>query len=367
MKTLLSYYKFGIPLLTPFTTSFGTETNRTGYILRLEADGITSFSECVTAEGPYYSYEDNETAMHIIRTFLAPMIGDLPEPSEFLQRASVIKGHNMAKAALEMLLWEYHSRNHSVRLADMMGDTRGYADVGVSIGMDSTDRMLERVGESVGRGYRRIKVKIKRGREMEILSPIRDAYPDISLSVDANTDYTLHDLEQLKRLDRFNLTYIEQPLAHDDLIDHARLAKEISTPICLDESITDSSKASQAFDIGACTVINIKPGRVSGLTESLKIAKVCSGTGGHCWVGGMLETGVGRGFNVSLASMKVVDYPGDTSPNDRYFSKDVVTNPFHMADGRIEINSGPGTGVTVDEAFLAGISSDHGVLNTGTE
>lgn len=366
MKPLLSYYRFSIPLLTPFTTSFGTETNRTGYILRLEKDGFTSYSECVTAEGPYYSYEDNETAMHIIRTFLAAMIADMPEPAEFLQRASVIKGHNMAKAALEMLLWDYHSRLSGERLADRMGENRGYADVGISIGMDSAEKMVQRVSDSVGKGYRRIKVKIKRGREVEILSPIRDAFPEISLSVDANTDYTMRDLEMLKKLDRFNLTYIEQPLAHDDLIDHSRLAKEIATPICLDESITDSSKASQAFEIGACTVINIKPGRVAGLTESLKIADVCSSANGHCWVGGMLETGIGRAFNVSMASMKNVDYPGDTSPNGRYFARDVVNNPFHMTSGRIEVNGGPGTGVEVDEAFLAGISSDHGLIPTGS-
>lgn len=362
MDTLLSYYKFSIPLLTRFTTSFGTESSRSGYIFKLEAGGVTSYSECVTAEGPYYSYEDNETAFHIIRSFLAPMIGDLPVPADFLSRGSVIKGHNMAKAALEMLLWDHHSRSRGVGLAEMMGESKGFADVGISIGMDSSATMVKRVGESVEKGYRRIKVKIKRGRESEILSAIRDSYPDINLSVDANTDYTLADLELLKKLDRFNLAYIEQPLAHDDLIDHSKLAKELSTPICLDESITDSAKAAQAFEIGACRVINIKPGRVAGLTESLRIAEVCQASGGHCWVGGMLETGVGRAYNVSLASMRNVDYPGDTSPNDRYFSRDVVANPFHMDDGRISVNKGAGTGVQVDEDFLAGISSDHGVI-----
>lgn len=362
MDIELDYYRFSMPLLNPLTTSFGTQNVRSGYIFRLSAGGITSFSECVTDEGPFYSYEDNETAIHIIRSYLAGMIADLPEPDKFLERASVIKGHNMAKAALEMLLWDYHSRRESLPLTDMMGSCRGYADVGVSIGMDSIQSMVEKVGAAVGRGYRRVKVKIARGKEFDIVSAIRDAYPDIHLTADANTDYMLKDAEMLKRLDRFEMDYIEQPLAHDDLLDHAKLAREISTPVCLDESITDAERAEQAFSIGACTVINIKPGRVAGLTESLKIADICHSNKGHCWVGGMLETGIGRAFNVSLASMKKVDYPGDTSPNDRYFTRDLVTNPFTMKEGRIAPNEGPGTGADVDEGWLAHVSTESGTL-----
>ncbi len=363
MKAQLTFHKVRLPLLRPFTTSFGTQTHRTCYIFRLESGGITAYSECVTEEEPGYSYEDNHTAIHVIRSFLAGMVADVPEPGVFLQRASWIKGHNMAKASLEMLLWDYHGRASGMPLAKMMGESKGYADVGVSIGMSDTDSMVGTVGESVDKGYRRIKVKIERGREYEILSAVRNAYPGIALSADANTDYTLKDVELLKRIDRFNLEYIEQPLGHDDLLDHSKLAKELSTPLCLDESINSSHRAEQAFEIGACKVINIKPGRVSGLTESLGIASVCSRFGGHCWVGGMLETGIGRSYNIALASTKLIDYPGDTSPNERYFSRDLVKNPFHMRDGRIEPNTGPGTGIDVDGGFLQTVASESGSLS----
>lgn len=362
MRAELTFHKVRIPLLRPFTTSFGTQTHRTCYIFRLEADGITAYSECVTEEEPGYGYEDNYTAFHVIRSFLAGMVSDVPMPGVFLERASWIKGHNMAKASLEMLLWDYHGRASGKQLARMMGESKGHADVGISIGMTDIDSTVRIAGESVERGYRRIKLKIERGREYEILSAVRDAYPDIALSADANTDYTLKDIELLKRLDRFNLEYIEQPLGHDDLLDHSKLAKELSTPLCLDESISSAHRAEQALEIGACSVINIKPGRVSGLTESLSIASVCSQQGGHCWVGGMLETGVGRSYNIALASMKLIDYPGDTSPNDRYFSRDVVKNPFKMTDGRIKPNSGPGTGIEIDDDLLQNVTSESGSL-----
>lgn len=360
MKADLAFFKFRVPLLHPFTTSFGTQIHRTGYIFRLRSGGVTAYSECVTEEGPYYSYEDNTTAFHAIRSFLAGMLQDLPVPSLFLQRASAIKGHNMAKAALEMLLWDYHCRRGGAPLALRLGESKGYADVGVSIGMNGPETMVKNVTESIERGYRRIKLKVEKGREFEIVSAVRDAHPSVPLSIDANTDYTLKDAELLKRLDRFNLTYIEQPLAHDDLLDHAKLARLLSTPVCLDESITSAERAAQAFEIGACSVINIKPGRVAGLTESVRIAEVCRKSGGHCWVGGMLETGIGRSFNIALASLKNVDYPGDTSPNDRYFAKDVVRNPFSMRDGRIEAATGPGSGADVDEARLREIATEEG-------
>ncbi len=362
MDLTLSCYRFSLPLLNPFTTSFGTQSERAGYLFRLDAGGVTAYSECVTSDEPYYSYEDNQTALHIIGSFLAEMVWDAPSPETFLERAGVIKGHNMAKAALEMLLWEYHSRAAGKSIVRMMGESKGYADAGISIGMSDIDTMVKAVGSSIEKGYRRIKVKIERGREYGILSSIRDHFPDAHLSADANTDYRLKDIEALKRLDRFNLEYIEQPLAHDDLLDHSKLAREISTPVCLDESITDSARAEQAFELGACSVINIKPGRVAGITESLKIASVCARNGGHCWVGGMLETGIGRAYNVALASMKDVDYPGDTSPNERYFSRDVVKNPFRMTDGRLRPNEGPGTGAVVDESYLKEISAETKVL-----
>ncbi|MEM0322010.1 MAG: o-succinylbenzoate synthase [Thermoprotei archaeon] len=355
MKPKLSCFEVLMPFKVPFTTSFGTQSERHALLFRLEMDGVEAYSECVTDDGPYYSYEDNLTALHIIRDYLARLIEDLPEPTVFLERSKVVKGHNMAKAALEMLLWDYYSKLSGKPLHEYLGESKGYADVGISIGMDSVEKVVTRVGEALQRGYRRVKVKIERGREHEILGAIREVYPEIPLTADANCDYRIKDIEILKSLDKYNLVYLEQPLDHDDLIDHAKLRKQMSTPICLDESITSPEKARKAFEIGAADVINIKPGRVSGITSSLEIARIARGHGGHVWVGGMLETGIGRAFNVALASHTLVDYPGDTSPNDKYFERDIVKNPFKMVEGRIRPNTSPGIGVQVDLNHLLAV------------
>lgn len=362
MSGKLTFYKVKMPLVDPFTTSFGTEANKEAYVFRLENDGITAYSESVTSAGPFYSYEDNTTAFHIIRTYLADLVKDAPSPEEFISRSARVKGHNMAKAAMEMLLWDYHSRKDGKPISQYIGKSKGYADVGISLGIDKSENTLGKIQNALDRGYKRIKVKIAKGKEMGILAPIRDSFPDIVLSVDANTDYRLKDIEILKGLDRFDLVYIEQPLEHDDLLDHAKLRKQISTPLCLDESITSVERAEQALEIDACDVINIKPGRVGGFTESLKIARTGKEYGAHVWVGGMLETGIGRSYNVALASLDSVDYPGDTSPNDKYFDRDVVKNPFKMEKGVIKPNSGPGIGVEVDHEYLEKVSTETGVL-----
>jgi O-succinylbenzoate synthase len=342
-----------IPFLAPFTTSFGTETERSALVLEFEADGIRAFGECVTDEGPYYGYEDNQTALHIIKDHLAAILRRKPSPGDFIELTERIRGHNMAKAAVEMLLWDYHSKLEGRAVFRALGPSKGHADVGISLGIARTEETIGRVSQAVDRGYKRVKLKIARGREYEIVRSVRDSFPDVELSADANSCYTLKDLPGLRRVDRFGLVYLEQPLGHDDLLDHATLARELSTPVCLDESISSVEKARQALEIGACTVINIKPGRLGGFTNSLKVAKLARQQGGHVWVGGMLETGVGRSFNVSFASLRLVDYPGDTSPNDKYFARDIVKNPFEMVRGRISPNRGPGIGVEIDEGFLS--------------
>ncbi|AKA49225.1 N-acylamino acid racemase [uncultured archaeon] len=362
MTGSLNYYKVKMPLVDPFTTSFGTETEKEAYIFELKKDGISAFSESVTSIGPFYSYEDNTTAFHIIKSYLAELVLDAPQPAEFIARSSKVKGHNMAKAALEMLLWDYHSRKSGKPLHEYIGKSKGYADVGISLGIDRKEATLKKIQAALDRGYKRIKVKISKGKEMDILTPIREVYPDIALSVDANTDYRLRDLEILKKLDRFNLVYIEQPLEHDDILDHARLRKEISTPICLDESITSAERAEQALEVEACEVINIKPGRVGGFTESLKIAELARERKAHVWVGGMLETGIGRSYNVALASLEAVDYPGDTSPNDKYFERDLVRNPFSMENGTIRPNSGTGIGVDIDFEMINKVKIEAGTF-----
>ncbi len=360
MRGMLKYHRVNMPLVDPFTTSFGTESTKEAYVFEFTHDSITAFSECVTSPGPFYSYEDNTTAFHIISTYLAELVIDAPQPEEFLERAKHVKGHNMAKAALEMMLWDYHSKKAEKPISDYIGKSKGYADVGISLGIDTTERTLAKIQAALDRGYKRIKVKIAKGKEMGILEPIRDAYPDIPLSVDANTDYRLKDIEILRKLDRFNLVYIEQPLEHDDILDHAKLNKTLSTPICLDESITSAEKAEQALEVDACEIINIKPGRVGGFTESLKIAKTAKEHGARTWVGGMLETGIGRAYNVSLASLEIVDLPGDTSPNDKYFINDIVKNTFTMERGVIIPNKGPGIGVEIDRDVLSKVTAESG-------
>ncbi|OWP56790.1 MAG: o-succinylbenzoate synthase [Thermoplasmatales archaeon B_DKE] len=362
MNGRLSYRILRMPLIFPFETSFGRQTERVPIIFRLEKDGITSYSECVTDVDPFYSYESNSTVMSVVKGYLGKMVASAGDHDEFTRSASLIKGHNMAKAALEMLLWDHEARRAGKPLHSMLGHGKGYAEVGVSIGMESIKSLIARVDDSVRMGYRRIKVKIKRGREIEILSAVRDAFPDIVLTADANSDYSIKDMDTLRKIDRYNLEYIEQPFDHDDLIYHGRLAKEISTPICLDESITSPEKARKALEIEACSVINIKPGRVSGLGNSMKIAEICREFKAHVWVGGMLETGIGRSYNVSLASSSLIDYPGDTSPNSRYFHRDIVGNPFTMMDGRISLSSEPGAGYIVDEKAMKEYTVESGVI-----
>ena len=342
--------------ITPFETSFGRQNERNALIFRLENDGITSYSECVTDTDPFYSYEDNETSAHIIKNYLSEKIKGLPDPKEFMESVSFVKGHNMAKAALEMLLWDYHAREQKKPLHELLGKSKGYADVGISIGMDRVEKVQERALKAKNEGYRRVKIKIKKGREIDLVSAVRKTLGDFPLSVDANTDYRIEDMDILEGLDRYNLVYMEQPFEHSDIIDHAKLAGKIKTPICLDESITSAEDARKAISMKACSVINIKPGRVGGLSESMKIAELCKRNGCHVWVGGMLETGIGRGYNVSLASSSLVDFPGDTSPNSHYYHRDVVKNPFMMKEGRITPNSGPGTGVEIDRDFLGQVT-----------
>ncbi|MBI3116783.1 MAG: o-succinylbenzoate synthase [Thaumarchaeota archaeon] len=341
-----------LPLLSRFKTSFGTETQRCGLILRLRGDGIAAYSECVASSNPYYSYEDNDTALHIIRDHLGKVARGLPSPGEFLERASTVKGHNMAKAAVEMLLWDFHSKRKMKPLHKVLGESKGHAEVGISLGIDRTGLMVKRVGEALKRGYKRIKVKIEKGKEYEIVRAVRASFPEIPLSADANACYSVRDVHLLRRLDRFNLLYLEQPLDHDDLIYHARLRKEISTPICLDESISSVDKALKAFEVGAADVVNIKPGRIGGLTNSLEVIRIVRKNKGHVWIGGMLETGIGRSFNIALASHRLVDYAGDTAPNEMYFERDIVKNPFVMDSGIIRPNTGPGIGIEIDERFL---------------
>ncbi len=359
----LSYYHLIMPMKVPFTTSFGSSTTKDVLAFELEHDGIKAYSECTTNEDPFYGPEDNVTALHIIKDYLAKEVKKLPAPEEFNLSVRNVKGNNMAKSAMEMLLYDYHAKDNKKTLIQYIGErSRGHANAGVSIGMDRLDATLNRIQEAIDKKYKRIKVKIKKGREIEILSSIRDHFPEIPLSADANSDYSERDFDILKQLDRYELEYIEQPLYHDDVYYHSKLAKEIGTPICLDESIVSPELARTAMETEACSIINIKPGRVGGLHNSVEIAKIVKEYNGHCWVGGMLETGIGRSYNMSLASLELIDFPGDTSPNDKYFERDIVNNPFVMVNGTIEPNTGLGIGANVNLEQLKGYEIEHGLL-----
>ena len=359
---MLSYSKISIPLVKPFKTSFGTQLTRDA-ILLLYQDGETrAFAEAVTEKGPYYGYEDNYTVLHIINNHLKEIFSPDLEPHKFNEKAKKIRGHNMAKGAVEMLLWDINAKRERKPLHEFLGKSKGYADVGISIGMSTIEDELKTIEESVKKGFKRIKVKIERGYNVELLRAIREKFGDIPISADANQGFSRSDFKILKKLDEFNLVYLEQPLPLEDINGHALLRKEIKTPICLDESIESVESATNASESEAVDVINIKPGRVGGLQNSLDVMEKAKENDVKIWIGGMLETGIGRSFNVSLASNSLVNMPGDTSPNYRYFKKDITNETFEMKNGRITPFKGNGIGVSLDYEFLSKVQIEGGRL-----
>lgn len=306
--------------------------------------------------GPWYSEETIASAGHVIRKILIPRLltENLASPSGFLESTNAIRGNNMAVASIEMALWDLMGKMKSISLSKLLGGRKSEVEVGVSVGIQpTTEKLVDIVRSYLGEGYRRIKLKIKPGCDIDRVSAIRKLFPDIPLQVDANSAYTLEHASLLKRLDDLSLLLIEQPLAHDDILDHAKLQKELSTPICLDESIHTPADARKALEIDACKVINIKAGRVRGLQPSKEIHDLCVRMKIPVWCGGMLETGIGRAFNVALASLPGFTLPGDTSASKRYFRKDVLTEEFELTEnGTLEVPDGPGIGVEVDEKLL---------------
>jgi O-succinylbenzoate synthase len=350
-----------IPLVAPFETSGWVEENKTCIIVALEGDGVVGYGECVAQETPSYSYETVETAWHVMSDFILPAIvgREFQEVGEFVEAASKargfqIRGHNMAKAAVEMAFWDAYSKARGISLSRALGGVKSEVPVGVSLGLQRTpEELIRLIGRYLDEGYRRIKVKIKPGMDVELVGRVRDAYPSIPLMVDANGAYTLRDKERLKALDRYDLMMIEQPLAFDDLVDHARLQRMLKTPLCLDESIHGVEDARKALMLKSCRVINIKPGRVGGHQQSKRIHDFCMRRGIPVWCGGMLETGVGRAHNVALASLPNFTLPGDTSASRRYFQEDIVEPPFELnRDGTLSVPRGPGIGVEVVQERL---------------
>ena len=347
----LTLREIRLDLRHPFETSFARVTDQRFLLLEARVDGVTGHSECVADEAPGYSYETVRTAEHLIRDFLWPLASaaDYSHPDEVLPSFARVRGHHMAKAAIEMAVWEAFARREGKSLAAALGGTRRRTVSGVSIGIqDTVEQLLDKIALELSRGYRRIKIKIKPGWDLEVVRRVRERYPDTPLMVDANSAYTLADAALFAELDEFDLMMIEQPLHHDDMWDHRALQARLKTPICLDESVHSPEDARRALEMGACRVINIKAGRVGGLSAAREIAALAERAGIPVWCGGMLESGVGRAHNIHLSSLSGFSLPGDVAASDRYFHEEIIAPPVTVdPDGSLPIPEGDGIGFTV--------------------
>jgi O-succinylbenzoate synthase len=340
-----------LPLVHFFETSFGRSYDRLFMLVTVFDDGVEGWGECVAEEAPYYSSETTETAWHIISEFIAPRVlgVEFGHPRDVLPALASIRGHNMAKAAVEMAAWDLFARQQDQPLSRVLGGTRGRIESGVSIGIqDSFDQLFAKIDTELAAGYRRIKIKIKPGWDVDAVGAVRARYPSIRLMADANAAYRLQDASRLRQLDAFDLMMIEQPLGYDDVLEHAKLQAQVQTAICLDESIHDAKTAIEAIEAGACRIINIKPGRVGGHAESMALHDACAARQVPVWHGGMLESGIGRAHNIHLASLPNFSLPGDIAASKRYFLPDLIDPPIEVtADGTIPVPDGPGIGVRI--------------------
>jgi O-succinylbenzoate synthase len=353
-------------LVAPFETSFGIQTERDILLLKATTSVGEGWGECVAGEEPTYSSEYVEAAQHVLVHHLLPRLfaaGRL-EAEDVARILRPVHGHNMAKAAIEMAVLDAQLRATGESFGRYFGAVRPEVDCGVSVGIHRTiPELLLTVAGYLDQGYRRIKLKIKPGWDVEPVRAVRERFGDVPLQVDANTAYSVSDAKHLAELDPFELLLIEQPLPEEQVLAHAELAKVVRTPICLDESITSVQAAADAIQLGACHVINIKPGRVGGYLEARRIHDLCAANDIPVWMGGMLETGLGRAGNVAMAAMPNFTLPGDTSASERYYQRD-ITEPFVLSEGRLRVPTGPGLGVNVDMDFLAEITHASDTIRT---
>ncbi|HXX62971.1 MAG TPA: o-succinylbenzoate synthase [Bacteroidota bacterium] len=343
-------------LVSPFETSLGVELYEEHIIVRVDADGASGWGECVVEPRPSYSSETLDTAWHVLRDFLIPgILGiEIRSVEDALSRNAWVRGHRMARAGLEAALSDAFAKTQGISLSALLGGTRSQIPVGVSVGLQpSTSELVRVVAGYLKDGYKRIKIKIAPGRDIPLLEAVRKEFPNIQLQVDANSAYTLKDVELLRRLDEYDLQLIEQPLEYDDIYDHSVLQSKLKTPICLDESIRSVSDAKAAIALGSCKIINIKPGRVGGYTESKRIHDYCAEVGIPVWHGGMDESGIGRAGNVALATLPNFKLPGDISATKRYYKQDIVEPSFEVdSDGMMAVPTKPGIGVDVLQGRL---------------
>lgn len=359
-----------LPYIKPFTTSGWTEYGNNGIIIRIDMEGVTGWGEIPVSKEPFYIEETTGTAWSVIKEILIPLLlknnfeieSMLDDVDNIFSR---VRGNKIAISGLEFAVWDLLGKIKKISLSKMLGGSRKKINVGVSIGIqENISSLLNLIDNYLEEGYKRIKIKIKPGWDLEPVREIRKNWKDSLLQVDANSVYKLADATHLSELDQYNLLLIEQPLAHDDLYEHSVLQEKLKTPICLDESITSPGNAASAIAMKACRIINIKPSRVGGLLAAKEIHNIAQKNNIPVWCGGMLETGIGRAFNVALASLPNFKLPGDISANKRYFEKDIVLNPFELnSDGTVTVPVEHGSGAVIDEKFLEKITLEKLVFN----
>lgn len=341
-----------IPLVKKFVTSFGPTTDRRILLVEIKAEGLTGWGECVAGEHPYYSYETVDTAWMILASELVPALlatEDLPHSGKCPGIFKQVRGHRMAKAALENAVWDLEAQMRGVPLAQLLGGTREVIDCGVSIGIQSGIQvLLEEIETELAAGYQRVKLKCKPGLDSEMFTAVRQRWPEIALSCDANSAYRLKDIDAIATWDRFNFMMIEQPLWADDFYFHSMLQRRLETPICLDESIHNRRDTLAAIEMGSCQIINIKCGRVGGFSEAIAVHNAAQERGVPVWCGGMLETGIGRSHNIALSSLPNFSLPGDVSASKRYWREDIIDPVVEVSPaGQIQVPDTPGRGFEV--------------------
>lgn len=362
-------HRVRLPLVRPFRTSSAYRTHIDHILVRIfDAEGADGWGEVATAVDPFYNAETTDTAWHIAHDFLAPMVigREFDSPEQFRRLYGKVKGNRFARSGMEMAVWDLLGRVRGKSLADLLGGTRTHVEVGVSLGIESDlDVLTDQVSKFVAEGYRRVKLKIAPGWDLEPVRAVRERWPDLPLQVDANSAYRLADIDRLARLDEFGLLLIEQPLADDDIIDHARLQARLKTPVCLDESLHHVDDVRKALDMAACRVVNIKVSRVGGLCETLAIHDLCRSRGVPVWCGGMHEFGLGRAANLAAASLPGFSLPGDTSGSDKYWQQDIIEPPITVVDGLAEVPVGSGLGVNLVTSRLDESRTAFAVVDTG--
>lgn len=365
---LLRVHRIAMPLVRPFRTSFGTETERDVLVVEaVTSDGVHGWGECATMSWPGYSSEYSDSALDVMRHHLIPRLaGASMDPQEAQAALEPVRGHYMAKSALLTALLDAWLRERDQSLGAYLGAVRTEVDCGVSVGIPSSlPALIEEVDGYVDAGYRRIKLKMEPGWDLEPVRTVRERYPAIPLQTDANQAYSRDDIPLLARLDDYSLLLIEQPLPEEDWYGHVLASRACATPICMDESILTVESADSAIELGAASIINIKPGRVGGYLQAKAIHDRCFALGAPVWCGGMLETGIGRAANIALAALPGFTLPGDTSASNRYFAQD-ITEPFVLQDGRLAVPTGPGIGVDPLPEVMAGLTVSVEEIRVGS-